>query len=680
MKKLLLLSCALSLLGCSKTRDLHKLKPTSQIALPHKQKVQRNSGDVERIIYAQQEGVKQKSQVLHGEMTAEGDIQGNIELGEIQVVARSKRVPERAGKVMIEFVVSIPKTLLRKDWQLALFPKLVSDDSISILRPMVMNGNEFRDKQDKQYKQYSNYLSTVETEVNEKKDRFLNKKKYNAYLARKDYFRAQKNEQIKREYSAHLFFNHILQERKVQSGMPHNITQSSYNRNAPISWFALIPYAKERREKLLNRAMLTGRGPELEQSLTKRDSLHAYSLFWDKRAYDSNKKKVEKLDETYERIVEYPIYENAYMDTIVTSGKQEFTYVHLVDASESSPKMYLALDGAVTATDGSTYEFNAKDTLTYFVSSMTNFIDRTPRFKRKINLRAVQAELSVNLLFPAGKTEVVDSLAANAKELEKLKAIYTDLVTNKELVVDSIVIKAGSSPEGAFRFNDILSQQRALKVSEFITNYFSEYPELKDVSRPYSISENWGQLERLLRVDTLLPVSDREGIINIMQREKDPDVREQMIKNKYSGSYQYMKEVYYPQLRSISFMFHLHRSGFVKDTVYTNEPDIEYAKGIDLLDKKKYREALDILREYDDANTALAHMSLGHDQQALISFAKQTPTPDIDYMLAILYLRTEKEEEALRCYQRACEADPSKVFRGNLDPEIQKLKMLFNIE
>ena len=89
---------------------------------------------------------------------------------------------------------------------------------------------------------------------------------------------------------------------------------------------------------------------------------------------------------------------------------------------------------------------------------------------------------------------------------------------------------------------------------------------------------------------------------------------------------------------------------------------------------------MSILQDYADANTALAHMSLGHDTQALAILAAQKSTADVDYMLAILNLRMGNPDEALRYYQRSCESDPSKVFRGNLDPEIQKLKALFNID
>lgn len=680
MKKLILLSCILSLLGCSKTRDLHKLKPTSQIALPRKQALQEKADNLEQVIAERKEYEKQQSQVLHGEVTTEGDIQGNVELGEIQVVARSKRVPERAGKVMIEFVVNIPKTLFRKDWQLALFPKLENEDSVSVLRPMVMTGNEFRSKQEKQYEQYSNYLNTVEIKAEENKDRFLNKKLYDKYLSRKDFFRKKENQQIEREFSALLYFNGALQNRNLMVGNPKDNNIREYNRNSPVSWLSVIPYASKTRKQLLANAKLHGYAPKLSLQLSKADSLHAYSLFWNKKAFDENNKKVSKLNETYKQIVEYPIYENAYLDTIVAGGRHQFSYIHMVDASESSPKMYLALDGAVTATDGSTYHFKAQDTLTYFVSSMTNFIDRAPRFKRKINLRAVQAELNVNLLFPAGQTAVVDTLATNQEELERLKSIYTDLITNKDLVVDSIVIQAGSSPEGAWKFNDILSQQRASKVSDFIMSYFSEYPHLREVSKPSSISENWKLLESLLLKDTLLSEPERKGILKQITMIKDPDQRELSIQRQYGNAYKILKDKYYPQLRRISFMFHLHRAGFAKDTVYTNEPDLEYAKGVDLLEKRRYKDALHILREYEDVNTAVAHMSLGHDQQAIALLSRQKATSDVDYMLAILSLRTGKHEDALRYYQRACEGDPSKVFRGNLDPEIQKLKEIYNIE
>lgn len=676
MKRIVWFGCVLFTLGCSSTRELHKLRPTGQIALPGRNSPGLDREQVEKIITDKSAA----NRPVSGIYTAQGDLMAEVELSEIQIVAPSKRVAERSGKVLIEFLIDIPELLFRKDYQLALFPKLTSGDSLCELRPVVLNGNEFKGKQKKQYQAYDKYVETLEVNARQGRDKFLNRRMFSRYLKRKALMREKQNVSTLKAYSAHLLSEQKLRERNLLFGKSSERVPRKFNSWSFSGLLAQIPYAQNTRTRLLAEALRTGNIPVLLPELTPADSLHAYNLFWDRRGFEANEKKIVRLDNTFKKIVEYPIYEGAYLDTVISRGHHKINYLYSLEAGESSPKMYLSLDGAVTAVDGSIYHFRARDTLTYFVSSMTAFIDRAPRYKRKINLRRVQAGMSVNLLFPVGKTEVVDTLSGNRQELERLKGFYRDLTGNTDLAVDSIVILAGSSPEGSWSLNDRLSRERASKAADFLAGHFPEHKELRKLSRPYSLSENWVMLDSLLKADTLLNHTHRQEIREMIASHPDPDEREHTIRQRYAPAYKILKEVYYPRLRSISFIFHLHRAGFARDTVYTNEPDLEYARGVELLEKRRYKNALEILKEYADANTALAHMSLGHDTQALSILKAQKSTPDVDYMLAILHLRTDSPDEALRYYQRSCEADPSKVFRGNLDPEIQKLKQLFNID
>ena len=72
-----------------------------------------------------------------------------------------------------------------------------------------------------------------------------------------------------------------------------------------------------------------------------------------------------------------------------------------------------------------------------------------------------------------------------------------------------------------------------------------------------------------------------------------------------------MRRNIYPQMRAVDFRFNLHRRGQKQDTVYTTEVDQRYMDALELLKKRRYEEALNTLRDYDDRNTAIAYMSLG---------------------------------------------------------------------
>ena len=53
--------------------------------------------------------------------------------------------------------------------------------------------------------------------------------------------------------------------------------------------------------------------------------------------------------------------------------------------------------------------------------------------------------------------------------------------------------------------------------------------------------------------------------------------------------YRYLREKIYPQLRSVSFDFYLHRAGMQKDTVQTTELDTAYMAGLEALKNLDYK-------------------------------------------------------------------------------------------
>ncbi len=119
----------------------------------------------------------------------------------------------------------------------------------------------------------------------------------------------------------------------------------------------------------------------------------------------------------------------------------------------------------------------------------------------------------------------------------------------------------------------------------------------------------------------------------------------------------------------------------IKDTIHTTEPDTLYARSMELMKKRKYADALQILHDYNDYNTAICLMSLGYDQTAynILLNEPETATANSEYLLAILASRLGKTQEAVTRYLHSVELDPMKRWRGTLDPEINKLIKAYNL-
>lgn len=416
-----------------------------------------------------------------------------------------------------------------------------------------------------------------------------------------------------------------------------------------------------------------------------------------------NRRLEEGKPEAFGRMVRHPYLPNARLDTVVVrpDGKIDYYYSQPVQADENTAKLRLYLTGEVEDRSGRTYRLTRSDTLTYDVASMTSFLDERTRYMQRIVLRDAEANARFFFTFPVGKARLVDTLTENRRQIAAVRSLTHGLMTDPVYIIDSITLRATASPEGTWILNDCLARDRAealrqVLVSEFRTLYDSlrvagsytlddegrqvladsddRLPDLPNLLRTTWLAEDWDELYRLVEVDTLL--THREEILEMIRWEGNPDTREWRIRMKYPKEYARMRSVIYPQMRAVDFRFNLHRRGMKQDTVYTTEVDSNYMHAVDLLRKRRYEEALEILRPYEDRNTALAYMSLGYDAAAyriLRAEPEAGSTADLQYMLAILAARLGDEEQAVKYFLRAVELRENLKFRGNLDPEISRL-------
>ena len=117
-----------------------------------------------------------------------------------------------------------------------------------------------------------------------------------------------------------------------------------------------------------------------------------------------------------------------------------------------------------------------------------------------------------------------------------------------------------------------------------------------------------------------------------------------------------------------------------------NPHDAKYQDGVKALLDRDYKRAITWLKDYKDINTALAYMELeynGTARQILEALdARSEPgmtNADLKYLLAVVYCRTDREEQAKEAFLKACELKPAFWHRGNLDPEIAEIVKRFNL-
>ena len=372
----------------------------------------------------------------------------------------------------------------------------------------------------------------------------------------------------------------------------------------------------------------------------------------------------------FNRFVKFPYPEDVRLDSLVESRSTvTYYYSQEVKTDETSKKMLVTLQGQVLAVDDSAYRLPPSDTLSYIVSSMLSFVDTVPRYRIRIVDKYLTVEDRNYIQFFVGDTRVVDTLGDNWRQLDKITGLMRQIVEQQEFWVDTITLTAASSPEGAYAFNDRLSQGRAAALKRYLVRRYGK--SIDTILTVRWVAEDWQELTNRIRTDR--EIGNRDAILELIAWEKNPDRREQAIRQRFPKEYAYIRSVIYPQLRAVNFRYNLRRKGMVKDTIHTTELDTAYARGVELLQKRKYAKALYILNDYNDRNTVVAHLSLDHNERAMELLATMPKDAVTEYLRAIACSRLGRKEEGRRHFLEACRLDERMEYRGNLDPEIAEL-------
>lgn len=537
--------------SCRLTQKLENTDYRPQVNQPGKVTKSADTDIMKESVVKEADGNSDEQIRTRDERTGEDIV--TVALSEVTVVARTKTVPERFGMVNLDFVVTVPKTLIDKRWMITLTPTLEKSGEKIELEDVAINGEIYRLFQEKGEAMYSTLAD-----------------RYN-------------------------FFT--------------------------------------------------------------RDTTRIWDYFYRKYNLQYNT--------------------DARLDTVISAGNN-FNYYYTQEvATDESKSMDLYLTGNIFALDKSTYTLPQSDTITYFVSSMIQFLDNAPRFKRRIIERHAEANFSAHITFPVGRENIDENLNDNANEIAKVQDIIKQLTWSSEFIIDSINMTASASPEGSWRLNEALAKRRAISLKSYFGRKLDDKKGVDTLFNAKWIAEDWKRVYDLIAMDN--HISSKDAILQIITNEADPDKRELQIKNKFPVEYKHIRDSIYPALRVVDFQFNLHRSGMTQDTIHTTEPDTLYEKGRDLLKARKYKDALAILIEYGDYNTAIAYMSLGYDKPAYDILLKEKESANQEYLLAILCSRLKREEEAVRRFLHSCELDGSKVYRGALDPEINRLIRKYNL-
>ncbi|MBR0313545.1 MAG: hypothetical protein IJK39_00280 [Bacteroidales bacterium] len=379
-----------------------------------------------------------------------------------------------------------------------------------------------------------------------------------------------------------------------------------------------------------------------------------------------NRRRKDRLEEVFRKCVKDPIDRlGIRLDTVLRdpSGGLTYRYVQDLPATRDMRRLRMCFAGSVHSYGNTLYRFNAPDTLTWYVSSLTQMADTSAVYRKQTLARDVEASTLAFIEFEKGSWTIDTTLGNNADELERIRREFDSLAVSKRFTADSVIICASCSPDGSYMVNQNLSHKRA----ESIMEYFSSAIKNKVRMHTEHIPENWDLLKEHIIQDS--NVRNKDQVLDVFS-ERDPDKREELLSK--CADFKYIREKLYPLLRRIDFTFRLHRR--IYDTISTEiVPDEAYKEGIHSLMDRDFKKAVGLLRPYADINTAIAYLCMDYNASALSVLGELERNSRTNYLTALVYSRLGDERKAMEYFRSAIAEDPRLRFRASLDPEMERL-------
>lgn len=145
--------------------------------------------------------------------------------------------------------------------------------------------------------------------------------------------------------------------------------------------------------------------------------------------------------------------------------------------------------------------------------------------------------------FPVNRTELYPDYRRNPQELKKILATIDSVRLDKDVTLKNMTIHGYASPEGSYANNVRLAQGRTATLKDYVLAQYS-FPQSL-IATAYT-PEDWAGLRRYVENST---IANRQGILDIIDSDLQPDPKNDAIRNRYPQQYAFLLKEVYPGLR-----------------------------------------------------------------------------------------------------------------------------------
>lgn len=149
--------------------------------------------------------------------------------------------------------------------------------------------------------------------------------------------------------------------------------------------------------------------------------------------------------------------------------------------------------------------------------------------------------------FPVDKTVIYPDYRRNTVELRKIRATIDSVRADKDIKITKIWLKGYASPESPYSHNRDLAIGRTNALKRYISGLYSLRGDQIDTDYE---PEDWDGLRRKVESSSL---PNKYAILDLIDSNLDPDVKEARIKTRFPEDYRFMLRNWYPALRHTDY-------------------------------------------------------------------------------------------------------------------------------
>ena len=294
--------------------------------------------------------------------------------------------------------------------------------------------------------------------------------------------------------------------------------------------------------------------------------------------------------------------------------------------------------------------------------------------------RVNEKKLEANIKFLVNQANLRKSELKNNSVQEFVKMLKEINADREGLNVRNVEVLAYASPEGGFEFNDKLASKRQSTSEDYVKKQLKETKVDANIAARYT-AQDWDGFQQLVQVSN---IQDKDVILRVLSMYKDPEEREQQIRN-MSAVFRELADGILPELRRSRLIINYETIGRSDDQIqeqYTADAsklsadELLYAATLEESDAKKKEIYETTTKLYDKDyraynNLAALAFAEGNDAKAKEylnkAFSLNAKAPEANGTLALMALKNGDLEQAEANLSKAVDAQDFNAVLGNLN-------------